>query len=357
MNTYGLSRPIAATAEGARAGNVERTGRCLDILATMATAERAGAAAGRAKRRTVSKAKRTAKPVSKRAAGDTAAACAKEHVGVRARDESDDVGAHERIEGRRMADPCADQGLKAASDSDCAHEEGLPDETLPTASGAGSGGADEAPPACADCEDERGKRGSGAPNDEGDAADEAVEDGLLAACSADAERADVPVESEPEASVEADGARAVRGGGEAAVRASDAHAPADEPRERPPLSDLSNKQIGQRGEDAAARFLKNKGYRILDRNWKCPAGEADIVAMDCEVLVFIEVKTRTGIEAGMPEEAVTPEKRARYERIAAYYLRDFRSVEMPIRFDVIGILVVAEDRAILKHHINAFAVA
>lgn len=77
-----------------------------------------------------------------------------------------------------------------------------------------------------------------------------------------------------------------------------------------------NKDLGRRGEAAAVRYLERFGYEILDRNWVCPAGEADIVAFDGDALVFVEVKTRTSFKKGFPAEAVDLEKRTRYEKIA-----------------------------------------
>ena len=116
-----------------------------------------------------------------------------------------------------------------------------------------------------------------------------------------------------------------------------------------------NKEFGRRGEGAAARYLERFGYEILERNWTCPAGEADIIARDCDTLVFIEVKTRSGISHGFPEEAVDAEKRARYEKIAAWYLRDCDFIDVSVRFDVIALLVVSDDRAFIKHYCNAFS--
>lgn len=118
-----------------------------------------------------------------------------------------------------------------------------------------------------------------------------------------------------------------------------------------------NRQMAMLGEQAAVDYLLWKGYDIVERNWKCEAGEADIIAWDNDELVFIEVKCRTSLKRGLPEEAVTPEKRRRYERIAAYFLRGFDACNMPLRFDVIGILVVAPDECIVRHHVNAFGVA
>lgn len=118
-----------------------------------------------------------------------------------------------------------------------------------------------------------------------------------------------------------------------------------------------NQKIAAWGETAAAAYLRASGYEILERNWRCDGGEADIIAMDGTDLVFLEVKTRSSLKQGFPEEAVTPAKRQRYERIAAYYLKDHDTPTLPLRFDVIGILVLGEDRCIVKHHVNAFGVA
>lgn len=117
----------------------------------------------------------------------------------------------------------------------------------------------------------------------------------------------------------------------------------------------ANADLGRRGEDAAARFLYRRGYDILERNWTCAAGEADIIARDGEAVVFVEVKTRTSIEKGMPSEAVNQEKRSRYEKIAALFLSQYDVVDVPVRFDVVSLLVIDDDRALVRHHINAFS--
>lgn len=116
-----------------------------------------------------------------------------------------------------------------------------------------------------------------------------------------------------------------------------------------------NAEIGRRGEDAAARFLDRRGYEIIERNWTCTAGEADIIARDGETVVFVEVKTRTNCDKGLPAEAVDEAKRARYERIAAQFLSGYDVVDVPVRFDIISLVVVAPDRAMIRHHINAFS--
>jgi putative endonuclease len=113
--------------------------------------------------------------------------------------------------------------------------------------------------------------------------------------------------------------------------------------------------LGRAGEESAAKFLLAHDYEILERNWKCSFGEADIIANDGESLVFIEVKTRSGITSGFPEEAITLRKRQRYERIAAAYLTSHGgSGTFIVRFDVIAILTLGDHRAFLRHHRNAF---
>lgn len=117
---------------------------------------------------------------------------------------------------------------------------------------------------------------------------------------------------------------------------------------------MHNRTIGKRGEDAAARFLELMEYEILERNWECPAGEADIIARDGETLVFVEVKTRTSFDKGFPSEAVTAEKRHRYEKIACWYLKDYSYCDIPVRFDVIAMIALNDDRAFVRHYRGAF---
>ncbi|UCC64266.1 MAG: YraN family protein [Anaerolineae bacterium] len=84
----------------------------------------------------------------------------------------------------------------------------------------------------------------------------------------------------------------------------------------------SRKALGRLGEELAARALAAQGYRIRERNWRCPDGELDIVAEDGDVLAFVEVKTRRGREFGTPEEAVTPAKQAKLVELAATYVQE-----------------------------------
>lgn len=114
------------------------------------------------------------------------------------------------------------------------------------------------------------------------------------------------------------------------------------------------KTLGAYGEDLACELLKRNDYIILERNWSCAAGEADIIALDDGCLVFVEVKTRAGGDKGFPQEAVTPTKRARYERIAYSFLSTYDGVDARVRFDVIAIQAMPNSRGFVKHIVNAF---
>lgn len=115
-----------------------------------------------------------------------------------------------------------------------------------------------------------------------------------------------------------------------------------------------NSELHGKGLDAAEKFLKMRGYEIIEREWVCDAGEVDFIAEDEGTLVFVEVKTRNMTDKGMPDEAITEEKRKRFENIAANYLARNEHEECAIRFDIIGILVTSEHKALIRHHINAF---
>ena len=111
------------------------------------------------------------------------------------------------------------------------------------------------------------------------------------------------------------------------------------------------RSLEQRGLDAAVRFLTRRGYDVLEREWTCHAGMADIIARDEDTLIFFEVKTRKDNETGFHAEATNAEKRAKFEKIALAYLHEFEEVDLAIRFDMISIVVVTEERACIRHHI------
>ena len=97
--------------------------------------------------------------------------------------------------------------------------------------------------------------------------------------------------------------------------------------------------IGKLGEDIATKFLREKGWKILQRNYKARYGEIDIVAQDKEILVFVEVKTRIGNAYGTPEESVTPRKLREVVETAQYYKMLHPDFPDALRIDVIGIVL------------------
>jgi putative endonuclease len=117
-----------------------------------------------------------------------------------------------------------------------------------------------------------------------------------------------------------------------------------------------NQKIGYLGENMACEYLERGDIVILERNWRCSFGEADIIADDQGTLVFIEVKTRSAGYPGLPESAVTKEKRGRYERIAVSYLERHERSSGRVRFDVIAIQLLGEHQCLLRHHLDAFSV-
>lgn len=113
--------------------------------------------------------------------------------------------------------------------------------------------------------------------------------------------------------------------------------------------------LGQRGERAAARFLRSKGYRLVARGTHIRRGELDLVAVDGRTIVFVEVKTRASLSAGHPVEAVDPPKQRRLERLALVFLNRHRLLEYPARFDVVAITWRPGQRQPEIRHIqNAF---
>ncbi len=118
--------------------------------------------------------------------------------------------------------------------------------------------------------------------------------------------------------------------------------------------------LGQRGEALAARHLKRQGLKILARNYRCPIGEVDLIALDrftrdggAETLIFAEVKTRTSDRYTDPQSAVTPDKQRRIRKVAEYYVQRRDAADMNIRFDVIAI-VIRDDQTTIDHIPEAF---
>ena len=97
------------------------------------------------------------------------------------------------------------------------------------------------------------------------------------------------------------------------------------------------KVLGAEGERAAEEFLGRQRYRIVERNYRCPLGEVDLIALDGKTVVFIEVKTRTGPGFGSPLEAVDDRKQRQVSRAAQHFLTAHRLHDRAARFDVVGV--------------------
>ena len=110
-----------------------------------------------------------------------------------------------------------------------------------------------------------------------------------------------------------------------------------------------NRSLGAFGEAYAARHLVEHGMVLLDRNWRCDAGEIDLVLREGRVLVVCEVKTRSSVAYGSPIEAVTEQKAARLRRLAARWLAEHAVRPDEVRIDLVGVLVPRRGGPQLDH--------
>lgn len=111
--------------------------------------------------------------------------------------------------------------------------------------------------------------------------------------------------------------------------------------------------MGDRGENLAARFLRNKGYKIIVRNYRCELGEIDIVAKDGRTLVFVEVKTRA-YDDPSPEDQVNAAKQHQITKAAKIYLSRYGLPQPPARFDVVAVVWPNGRDPIIRHTPHAF---
>ena len=114
--------------------------------------------------------------------------------------------------------------------------------------------------------------------------------------------------------------------------------------------------LGQKGEDLAVLYLKEKGYEILERNVRGPRGEIDIVARDQDTICFIEVKTRSSDARGMPAEAVLFSKQKKLAYLALNYIKSKQLEENRLRFDVVSVFWEQNSPAKVELIQNAFEV-
>ncbi|MEO0027355.1 MAG: hypothetical protein RL716_686 [Actinomycetota bacterium] len=111
---------------------------------------------------------------------------------------------------------------------------------------------------------------------------------------------------------------------------------------------ISNQALGKYGEDRAADYLHDRGYQIVERNWRCSVGEIDLVAQDANRLVFVEVKTRSGSGYGHPFEAINPQKVSRMRRLVAQWCATHEISGVTVRLDAIAVLV-SHGRVSIEH--------
>ncbi len=111
-----------------------------------------------------------------------------------------------------------------------------------------------------------------------------------------------------------------------------------------------SKCLGNKGEDIANHFLIEKGYKILERNYRCSRGEIDIIAKDKKEIVFVEVKTRRNTHYGKPVESITFQKKKHIYDTAKYYLYIKKLCDKFIRFDVVEVYV--ESKKVQINHIK-----
>ncbi|MDX1429829.1 MAG: YraN family protein [Rhodothermales bacterium] len=119
--------------------------------------------------------------------------------------------------------------------------------------------------------------------------------------------------------------------------------------------------VGRVGEGLAATFLENQGYRILERNYRFEGAEVDLVCFEPDSkyelggeIVFVEVKARSGVGFGLPEQAVTEEKKRRIIKASRAYLYESKLERSPCRFDVISILLKGDSEPHIEHFKDAF---
>jgi putative endonuclease len=104
--------------------------------------------------------------------------------------------------------------------------------------------------------------------------------------------------------------------------------------------------LGRRGEELAARYLTQRGYQLIERNWRCNQGEIDLIVRHDGATVFVEVKTRSSIAFGHPFEAITPRKLARLRRLAAAWCAQADGAVWRIRIDAVAVIASGDDIAI-----------
>jgi len=107
---------------------------------------------------------------------------------------------------------------------------------------------------------------------------------------------------------------------------------------------MRRRDTGILGEKLARDFLKKRGYRILETNYRCPQGEIDIIAKHKDTLAFIEVRTKKSLEFGSPEESITSAKKERMKAAATQYQQTHNNLPQLWRIDVVAVELNQKDK-------------
>jgi putative endonuclease len=113
-------------------------------------------------------------------------------------------------------------------------------------------------------------------------------------------------------------------------------------------------ETGNEGEEIAVRYLEEKKWTVIDRNYRFMKAEADIVAYDGKQIIVVEVKTRRGTGFGEPEEAVTEQKKKQLYKATQAWLYERKMEGAPVRFDVIAVILKKNADPVIRHHEGAF---
>ena len=100
---------------------------------------------------------------------------------------------------------------------------------------------------------------------------------------------------------------------------------------------MNRQEVGKLGEEAARKFLKKRGYRIREVGFRCPRGEIDIIAQRKDCLVFVEVRTKSNLDFGTPEESITRAKKEKLIALALTYTSTHQNIPTLWRIDVVAI--------------------
>ena len=116
---------------------------------------------------------------------------------------------------------------------------------------------------------------------------------------------------------------------------------------------MNKRAVGNYGESIAVEYLKKKAYKIIERNFRCPFGEIDIIAKENNTIVFVEVKSRKSKDFALPEQAVDRNKQKNIIKVAQYFLNKNNLRNVPCRFDIVSFI---ENESEIKLIRNAFEI-